>query len=293
MRHDPARGVCVGIQFQCVSRLEYAHGDVRRLALDDGYEHFGRAPEEPRPEDAGADHAQRAPVDGDSHLGAEPSGRHGRSHRIHVAGAKPRTPTPDGKERDVKVFHERVHLVEQLGVARKVDGVVTVDHETHAVGPRPEGGTGTLVVGGNDLDLGTRGFNALSHRHAYHAFEAQPLYQTYATLGHDDKSVPGETPERGRIEMVVVKVGDEYRIGILDPLRPDRGAVAHERADVGAEDGVGDDPPLAGLNYRPGVPDVDDARVASVQRITWLSALVPRGRCFRADEGVPGAVRRA
>ncbi len=94
----------------------------------------GGSVERDRPHAVQRDRVERPPVDRDGEPRAQQRGRLRGAPRVHVAGAQRRPPPPDGEQRDIerRVAPEARHLVEDVGVAGKVDAGGPLDDEADA-----------------------------------------------------------------------------------------------------------------------------------------------------------------
>jgi hypothetical protein len=81
---------------------------------------------------------KRAPVNGDGDPRAKEAERLGRSQRIEMSGPEHPTPSPDREKREVEVWTQGRHAVEEIGITREVDVPAAGKEEAERDGSRAD-----------------------------------------------------------------------------------------------------------------------------------------------------------
>ena len=122
--------------------------------------------------------------------------------------AEIRPPAPDRDEPDVD-GSELAHSVEEVGVAGEVDRLRARDDIAERLAGRADRAPAAVVLGGDGANLERPDGERFTFRDLEHALEPALAQHSAEPARDDDGHLLAELLERGKVEVVVVRVRDE------------------------------------------------------------------------------------
>src|SRR5205823_13976073 len=155
--------------------------------------------------------ATGVPVAGERGGGTCAAPRVGRPSGRAASGPTAWPPAPHRQERDVAGPCEAVHCRDEIRVAREIEARRARDPVAQRVGGRTERAPSSIVVRSNGLDPDAPNVESLAGRDLHDAAACPPPTSAQAAWD-DDPRLSSETPQRRQVQVIVVRVGDEYHV---------------------------------------------------------------------------------
>jgi L-glyceraldehyde 3-phosphate reductase len=209
-------------------------------------------------------------MDRDGDLRPKAANRLGGSLGIHVlAASQRRPPAPDGDQREIKVVDQPTHPLEEIRITGEKDPLRAEDRvaERRATGPRRTG-TGVLRVGRPDCHRAEGDLVIFLQLDGIEALKPG----TEAAWRHDSGRA-GKQAQRRLIQMVVVPVGDEHRVEVVDRNLVKRDGSPNLRDPV-PQERIGQQPDPVELDEDRAVTDVLHTSHCAIVRRSMLAAMV-------------------
>lgn len=130
---------------------------------------------------------------------------------VHVPRAQGRPPAPDGHQSGVQVLGQVRHAREDLGIAGEVDAATRFHDEPDGAG-RYWDRRAPSVVDGWDGPHGDAADSDLLSGCQLDPRPAETPERARGARGGDDGGAGIEPPQRGKVEVVAMPVGDQHRI---------------------------------------------------------------------------------